>query len=754
MSKEAVHFTTFRFDEADRVQIRGVHYRVKPRPDGLGYIFTDVDQRLKPYKPSSLEVAKLIEKRHLNVDRMWFAEDDAVRNAQSIDISNLPAYAASRFMMVTKFLEGWEEGKWSKTELGAQKFYDAWDELQGKQRGGTVKYDWDPLTRVTPRQFLNHVEKFLFNGQNPQSLILLHRGKSGQPSPFDPVREVADEYIDMIPNAKRPRAARYFSKFLEDPRISALPEEQRPKKRTFQRWAADRLSDVHIALAHKGADVAKDEFQMTGAGQRRFKPLERIEIDETKLDVMKLLKGTRLDGLIDEQTKKKIKAMRFWASIAIDVGTKSILALRILDSDPGGRSGIETLAMAVSPKGEIALFAGSECSWPMSGQPDMIATDSGAAFNQKNFQKAVVSLCNAHLIPPVRNARYRGTIERYFRTQNQRYMELFTGRTFGNPIARGAYDSEAHASMNFEEFARCLVRLIVDAYHNTPHEGINNMTPLDAWTTMTAKYQVRPLDKNHERIFDVNVYDQHIGRNGVKFLGIPYFDKRLQKIYNNYKHQKVDIRVNRWDLGTIRISTATRDGYFDLKTPIPGFDNVSVTHWRVAQEWMNKRFSHEGQKNLAIVRRALKATEHDAEVAEEKNNVASHLITQTDLLKFNREFKSDLFQPKAGQDWGDYVPAELEETSEELPPSVAAPRSASSILGPTATGPLDPDRFDKARREAGILSPSLPGKPRQPKPASGTDLDRDEARAPEPTPEKKTGKRAPLFNPDWKSDEK
>jgi putative transposase len=354
----------------------------------------------------------------------------------------------------------------------------------------------------------------------------------------------------------------------------------------------------------------------------------------------------------------------------------------------------------------------------------------------------------------VRNARYRGTIERYFRTQNQRYMDLFTGRTFGNPIERGAYDSEAHASMNFEEFARCLVRLIVDAYHNTPHEGLNNMTPLDAWTTMTAKYEVRPLGTAHERIFDVNIYNQHIGRNGVKFLGIPYFDKKLQKIYMNYKDQKVDIRVNRWDLGKIRISTADKDGYFDLKTPIPGFDNVSVTHWRVAQRWMNKRFSHEQQKDLATVRRAIKATEHDAEVAEEKNNVTSHLTTEADFLKFNREFKSDLFQPKAGQDWGDYVPPEFDAPPEELPPVATAPRSPSGILGPTATGPLDPDRFNKARREAGMRSPSPLRTPRQPTSGSVADPNVRQETTSKPASEKKPAKRAPLFNPDWKSDEK
>lgn len=748
---DVIHYTTFGFDEDDRVRLYGSEYRVKPRPDGLGYILSPVDDKGKVFQPLHLEISRLVSKRELKVDRHWFADENAFNRAEAADHKDLPSYAVVRYLMVTKFLEGYDAGKWKKTADSAAEFYKFWDGMRERKRGGTRRDDWDPLVRVTPRQFLRHVADFLKSGRNPYSLVLNHSGKTKHKSKFaDDVREIAYEYISQIPDAKRPEPSDSYAGFLDDPVISLIENQNEiPSLRTFQRWAEKRLQDLHLSVAHKGHDAAKDEFQMAGAGPRRYKPLERIEIDETKLDVMKLLKGTRLDGLLNERTKKKIRAMRFWASVAIDVGTKSILAFRLLDSDPGGRSGLETLAMAVSPKDGVALFAGSESPWPMQGLPQTVATDSGAAFDQRDFQYAVVELCGTHLIPPVRNARNRGTIERYFRTQNQRYMHLFSGRTFGNPIARGDYDAEANAALNFQEFARLLVRLIVDCYHRTPHEGLNNQTPLDAWSTETRKYEVRQLLEKHEGIFHIIVHGQRIGRNGVKFLGIPYFDKKLQKIRNQYKNGMVNIRINPWDLSSIGLQTIDGNGYITLKTPIPGFEGLSVTHWRSVKRWMDQRFSINQQADLEVRRRAIRETKEEIAVAEERNDISSHLVTEADLLEWNRtEFKNDIFQPKADQDWGDHAPVEAD--AEEAEIKVAEPpRSRRDIRGPSSSAPFDPDRFAKARREAGFLEEAA-APAREPRSRKKNSDVSDEG----PVMKSGQSQRKRLFNPDWKTDEK
>ncbi|TAW29402.1 hypothetical protein ELI18_07730 [Rhizobium leguminosarum] len=756
MSEAAIPFTTFKFYETDRVRIRGAYYRVRAREDGKGYSFTEIGGTGDFFSPTHFKISEMIAARTLKVERRWFAEGDAVTKAgAALDPGDLPDYAVSRFLMVTKFLEGWREGRWPKSDDGAKAFYADYDALRAKfapkPRGGKKIDISDGLTRVCGRQFLRDVQNFEASGRNPFSLVRNYRGRSMHPPQFDEdVVDVTEEYIRKIPNAKRPKVKNYYDAFREDSRIVGLAEEAVPSLSTFQRWRHNILEDLHVAAAHHGDDAAKDEYQMTGAGQRRYKPLERIELDEHKLDIMLLLKGTRLWGMLHDEAQRKIESMRFWASVAIDVGTRSILALRLLDSDPGGRSAIETLRMACSPKEGTALFAGSESPWPMYGKPEIVATDSGAAYNQRDFQLVVVSLCDAHLIPPVRNARLRGTVERYFRTFNDRYMHLFPGRTYSNPIMRGAYDSKANAAMDFEEFARHLVRLIVDAYHRTPHRGLDGQTPMDAWTTMTAKYEVLPLTEKDERAFDITIFDHPIGRNGLIFMGIPYVDERLQKFINKNKNGRADIRVNPWDLGQIRARTLDGKGFYTIKTPIPGFDGVSVTHWEVAQRWLRERFSVDEQKDHDNVMRALQATRHAVEVAEERNNIASHHHTAEDLLRVHRSIKGHLFQPKARQDYGDAVPEQAAITEgDEAPP--APRRSRKDILGPSANVPADPDRFEKAREEAGPQAVSPP-------------VARPKASAPRPSqrsgeadveqPKSGGARRKRLFNPDWKSEDK
>lgn len=756
MKQAEIPFTTFKFEEVDRVRIHGVYYRVRRREDDLGYRFTEIGGKGDVLSLVHFHISSMVAARTLSVERKWFADEDADAKAgQALDPGDLPEYAVSRFLMVTKFLEGWREGRWPKTAAGAIAFYADYDAVRAsfapKPRGGKKFDTSDGLTRVSGRQFLRAVEKFETSGRNPLSLVRNYRGRSlHRPQFSKDVVGITEEYIRKIPNAKRPKVRTFYAAFRRDSRIVGLEDEAVPSLSTFQRWRRNVLEDLHVAAAHQGDDAAKDQFQMTGAGQRRYKPLERIELDEHKLDIMLLLKETRLWETLHDETQKKIEAMRFWVSVAIDVGTRSILAMRLLDSDPGGRSAIETLRMACSPKEGTALFAGSESPWPMSGKPETVATDSGAAYNQRDFQLVVVSLCDAHLIPPVRNARLRGTVERYFRTVNDRYMHLFSGRTFSNPITRGAYDSKANASMNFEEFGRHLVRLIVDAYHHTQHRGLDGQTPMDAWTTMTAKYEVLPLTERDERAFDLTIFNHSIGRNGVIFMGIPYVDQRLQKFVNKNKSGRADLRINPWNLGQIRVRTLDGKGFYPIKTPIPGFEGVSVTHWKIARKWLQERFSIDEQKDHVNVMRALEDTAQAVEIAEERNNIASHLHTAEDLISVHRSIKGHLFQPKAAQDYGDIVP-EQTLIAEAQPTPTSSQRSRKQIVGPSANAPLDPDRFEKARREAGPQAVSPPvsrPKPTAPKPSEKSGGTHTEQ------PKSGGARRKRLFNPDWKSEDK
>lgn len=52
----------------------------------------------------------------------------------------------------------------------------------------------------------------------------------------------------------------------------------------------------------------------------------------------------------------------------------------------------------------------------------------------------------------------RGKVERVFRSIDDKFVAMFAGRTFGNAVAKGEYDSEGNACLTIDEFAEALAR--------------------------------------------------------------------------------------------------------------------------------------------------------------------------------------------------------------------------------------------------------------------------------------------------------
>lgn len=91
MSEAAVPFTTVKFEETDRVRIRGTYYRVRRREDDLGYRFTEIGGMGHAFSPVNFEISRMVAARTLKVDRKWFANNDAVDAAgPALDPGDLP----------------------------------------------------------------------------------------------------------------------------------------------------------------------------------------------------------------------------------------------------------------------------------------------------------------------------------------------------------------------------------------------------------------------------------------------------------------------------------------------------------------------------------------------------------------------------------------------------------------------------------------------------------------------------------------
>ncbi|ANL33893.1 DDE-type integrase/transposase/recombinase [Rhizobium phaseoli] len=783
-------FTSSRLTIFDRVEMKGTAYRVRPSPEEYGYYLTEIGGERAVEFHSYAEIARRIRLRAIVIKRDFYTEEMArERKRKLIDPAIIPPHINYRARMLTKFLAEEAEGLRSRSDESILDFYkeyaDEFKRCMPPARGGQKKVMIETHHMCTPRHFMRLLERFEAGRRSP--FCLMYGGHPGDEKPTKRkldarVNELLDAEARKIASSKQPDIALQWQLLNAENDASADRLPLPTSIRTFYRRVAEQ-KQMLLDLGRLGEETARDKNELSKSANRKYRALERIEMDEDKLDIIALLKGTRLWNVISPKYQAQIELLkdRFWASVAIDCGSRSILALRLLDSNPNGRSGVATLHMAVMPKDNFATAAGTETEWVQHGIPEEVATDHGGAYLDEDFQDTVLALCSSHLMPPLGTPRLRGRIERFFKT-GKRWLRLFTGQTFSNPIARGAYESEANASMDFEELARCLVRLIVDCYHLTKHKGLDGQKPIDAWATMTKRRPVATLTDPEKEglIFGMKVGTRTISRSGIVCLGIPYYSSEVQALFAHYKNKEVIIKANPYNLGLLGFRTVADDGFFWVKAAIPGFDGVSAIEWVTTKRLLDASYSQHDIQDMKVIRAALRQIMSTAKFSEDKHSVASHIVTKDDYDTFEKQvFNGYVAGNRVTPDYNpdpqlylvDNLPEEdiEEDAKSEISANFEAEDSSvdpSSIVGPSE-GTFDPDEFASRRAEDGVPEPlstppavkdKKPGKKKEPpqqRKVGVEDLLRGTRFPPAAGPPGKTRKagRPPIFKSDWKDEE-
>lgn len=250
---------------------------------------------------------------------------------------------------------------------------------------------------------------------------------------------------------------------------------QTPSASTIRRRI--RTLDPYATCVQRyGADAARKKFRPYFNGVSTLMPLERVEMDEWRIDLMTILEEA---GAFDDAPgtlRDQFCVGRRWLYAAIDVTTRCIVSMRLCET-PNPADAIRALELITIDKSGISDAAGCESRWSQYGGIGSIVTDQGAAFISGDFKTAVTDLGTSIEHAPAGLAEMRATIERVFRTYSIELMPWFTGRTFSNVVERGDYPSMALAVFSDDELTEILLRYVVDCYHNSPHGGLGGETP-------------------------------------------------------------------------------------------------------------------------------------------------------------------------------------------------------------------------------------------------------------------------------------
>ena len=626
----------WQFGAYDHVAIDGREYRciasgggshVMQGGDGLQQVLSDAD------------VTRLLRSPTFEFERGRHepAKKSARDQADASFVADLDPAEADLVRWRARFcddlFEAIKSGKGRSDEAYSASIAATQEQLEAEWRGDrkalaglvNLKRRYPPGVR-TVRRWAKKYERFGFAqiGLRTRKRLCGNRKPKLAPEIRRLVAKVAQKYLSET----RPTVANLHDALRGE--VSALNDERAieglkpfptPSRETLRKEVGLLPAYTKVAARH-GVQKAVRTFGMVGQGLDVLYPLQRVEIDNWEVSLQTFLEGSDLWDLLASENQRQIRATRMMLCVAIDCATRCVLGMRLSET-ADARAAMATLEMAVSSEKErYADLGATLSSWHMCGTFYELAADSGSEFLLEVIG-AATDLGARHVKPPAGRPEHRARIERFFGTLHTRLMPLFTGRTFEHVQALGDYPSQARASLDSAALASVLVRYVVDAYHNTPHGGLGQETPREAWDRLTKLYPVAPPPSMHARrsIFGVALGARTVGKRGVRVMNLDYTSFDLQAAWRREGTLEVPVKVDPLDLGFV--SARVADKWLPLRCSTDGLDGVSASEWDVA--WSRLRQANAAGASLAqrVVEEAIRDIQ--AVARDSRRRVGIHL---------------------------------------------------------------------------------------------------------------------------------
>lgn len=311
--------------------------------------------------------------------------------------------------------------------------------------------------------------------------------------------------------------------------------EQLDEKRKFQ-------------LKH-GAEATRKKFKQYGQLSYPETPLERVEIDHTKLDLI----------VLDADA---VPLGRLTFTHCIDTATRYPLGYYLGFEPPSYLTVMECLKHAIMPKNARERY-GTTHEWLAYGLPTTLVIDNGKEFRGHGLEDACHLL--GIIIEPnkVRSPWQKAVVERFFRTTAEGIIHTLPGTTFSNVTQKGDYNSAKAACVFLDDIDEIVNRYLVDIYAQEFHRGLQGV-PARQWEVMTQNGFFPALPQSAEELsillcpFDERV----LWHYGIEFEGLRYNSPELLYLRTKLRQgEKVKIKYDPSDLSQIYVHNPFDQAY-------------------------------------------------------------------------------------------------------------------------------------------------------------------------------------------------
>lgn len=508
----------------------------------------------------------------------------------------------------------------------------------GRRRGIPTSGKGEISLRKMPpiSTFKKWWKKYISSGRVPWGLRDEYGNCGGAPAPIcETATAILDRMGQDYRSIEKPSKALLLERMRD--RVAELNEDlpqakqiRCPSRKQLDDYL-DSLRHVAVVAGRDGLDAARRKKNVVTQGVGVVRPLQRVEMDHWEVHLQSILVAIGLWDRLSRAMRRQVARMQ--VCVAIDVATKVILGLHLSETATTADA-VAVMRMVVSDKRPFADAVGAALPWDMCGTPETVATDGGSAFTSEVFGLLVASLGCDHVIPPAGLPFLRGTIERFFRTVHMRLIARFRGRTFEDILRLGDYPAEKLANLDTRDLAWVIVRWVVDVYHATPHAGLGNATPRDAWLDATHLFGTTPPPDPHVRrsIFGIPLI-RTLTSEGLRILGLRYWSEELVEIFLAHGQCDVEIKLDPDDLGEISVRIgASWHAARCVRGDVTGID---VETWTEAASEMRRVRADCATLTVPVVREAIKAIEAVGTAAQDREGIANPEVTaeQVDHLE-------------------------------------------------------------------------------------------------------------------------
>ncbi|MDQ0138954.1 Mu transposase C-terminal domain-containing protein [Cupriavidus necator] len=297
-----------------------------------------------------------------------------------------------------------------------------------------------------------------------------------------------------------------------------------PTRRTLYRLVP-RLAEYGLESIEAGGGMGGCKVKLTSQTVKSKAVLERAEIDHTPMDVF----------VVDDKTFLPLG--RPLMTMVIDHYSRMPMGYYLRFGGPSISAVLGALRHAILPKRAAEnLIPGLtvEHRWHCYGLMHRLIVDNGMEFRSDALERACFELGIELAFCPVRQPRFKGTIERFLKTLNYGFAHCLPGTSLAHVAERGEYDPLKHAILTLGELKHALEKWLLDIYAQTPHRSLND-TPYRTWETSAALEPPRLPQSAIDLMPALGIpTTRRIRHDAIGLVGLRYSTEALKQLMRRY----------------------------------------------------------------------------------------------------------------------------------------------------------------------------------------------------------------------------